>query len=200
MSTQPNEKLCECGCGQATKIATRNYAAKGHVKGRPLRYVAGHHGERRWLPPPNPSGLCMCGCGERAPVVTGTNLSQGYIKGQAFRYILGHCNRVQSDEQRAKNSAANRGRKKTPEHRRAISLGEGGTGDPSYKAIHQQLARDHPKSGVCEDCGKVGPTDYAFQHHPRPHTRERSDYRELCKSCHNRFDAAERRARKGWKR
>lgn len=33
---------CQCGCGQRTKIADETYAAKGHVKGEPLRFVYGH--------------------------------------------------------------------------------------------------------------------------------------------------------------
>lgn len=36
-------KLCECGCGQPTKIAKKNYPKKGHVKGQLLRFVTGHH-------------------------------------------------------------------------------------------------------------------------------------------------------------
>jgi hypothetical protein len=36
-------KLCECGCGQTTGIATRNNVAKGHVKGEPLRFLPQHH-------------------------------------------------------------------------------------------------------------------------------------------------------------
>ena len=34
--------LCLCGCGQKTNLAPHNNAAKGWVKGRPLRYVRGH--------------------------------------------------------------------------------------------------------------------------------------------------------------
>lgn len=36
--------LCECGCGTPTKIATQSRTSLGHVKGQPLRYVAGHTG------------------------------------------------------------------------------------------------------------------------------------------------------------
>jgi hypothetical protein len=50
------------------------------------------------------------------------------------------------------------------------------------------LLRNCPKTGVCEECGAEGKTDYAFKRHPEPHTRNRDDYAELCKSCHWRFD------------
>ena len=36
--------LCECGCGQLTRIATENRAKRGHVKGQPLRFLNGHAG------------------------------------------------------------------------------------------------------------------------------------------------------------
>lgn len=36
-------KLCECGCGQETPIATRNEYRRGHVKGQPIRFLPGHH-------------------------------------------------------------------------------------------------------------------------------------------------------------
>lgn len=35
-------KLCECGCGQTTKIATRSYSCYGIVKGAPLRFIKHH--------------------------------------------------------------------------------------------------------------------------------------------------------------
>jgi hypothetical protein len=34
--------LCQCGCGQATRIAKRTYSCYRIFKGQPLRYIAGH--------------------------------------------------------------------------------------------------------------------------------------------------------------
>jgi hypothetical protein len=34
--------LCECGCGAATRISSQNHRRYGWVKGKPLRYIAGH--------------------------------------------------------------------------------------------------------------------------------------------------------------
>jgi len=110
------------------------------------------------------------------------------VKGEAVRFIFSHATRVQSEETRAKLGAAGRGKPRSPEWRRKISLGLGGTGTPTAGSLHQMLRRDHPKTGVCEECGREGPTDYAFKHHPRPHTADRNDYRELCRSCHIYFD------------
>lgn len=34
--------MCECGCGERTKLATRTQASKGHVRGLPHRFILGH--------------------------------------------------------------------------------------------------------------------------------------------------------------
>jgi len=33
---------CQCGCGAKTSIAPRNKANRGHIKGRPVRFLVGH--------------------------------------------------------------------------------------------------------------------------------------------------------------
>ena len=40
--------LCECGCGQETNLAQQTDAAKGWMKGRPKRFLRGHHGRVQW--------------------------------------------------------------------------------------------------------------------------------------------------------
>lgn len=35
--------LCQCGCGQPTKIATENNRSKREIKGQPRRYLIGHY-------------------------------------------------------------------------------------------------------------------------------------------------------------
>lgn len=39
----PELQLCECGCGEPAPIATRNRRDRGHVAGRPMRFIAHHH-------------------------------------------------------------------------------------------------------------------------------------------------------------
>jgi len=34
--------LCQCGCGEETKLAPRNRASKGWIKGQPMKFVKGH--------------------------------------------------------------------------------------------------------------------------------------------------------------
>lgn len=35
--------LCQCGCGQETKLASSTNAKRGYVKGEPRRFVTGHY-------------------------------------------------------------------------------------------------------------------------------------------------------------
>ena len=39
-------KLCECGCGQPTRIATRTNRTYGHTVGQPVKFVKGHNFNR----------------------------------------------------------------------------------------------------------------------------------------------------------
>jgi len=34
--------LCECGCGNPTRLAQKTVARLGHVKGQPIRFIHGH--------------------------------------------------------------------------------------------------------------------------------------------------------------
>jgi hypothetical protein len=186
--------LCECGCGETTPLAKKTYARWGHVKGQPLRFVLGHQNHVPKPDPPNPSGLCMCGCGAPAPIAATTDTKRGLVRGLPQRFVKGHA--FQSDEARRKAAATLTGQRRSMEQRRRISLGIGGTGELSVRTIHGALAREHPKTGICEECGKVGKTDYAFQRHPEPYTANRDDYRELCRACHKRIDLREARERR----
>lgn len=41
-----NSGLCECGCGQATKLALYSRRSTGLVKGEPRRFLHGHNAQR----------------------------------------------------------------------------------------------------------------------------------------------------------
>ena len=43
--------MCECGCGQPTKMHPANCAARGDVKGEPCRFVKGHQNRGRTRSP-----------------------------------------------------------------------------------------------------------------------------------------------------
>jgi hypothetical protein len=47
MAKDHPSKMCECGCGQLTKIAALSSARDRTVKGSPLRFIKGHNGRVR---------------------------------------------------------------------------------------------------------------------------------------------------------
>lgn len=38
--------LCACGCGRPTSIAAQTDRRLGHIKGQPVRYIAGHNNQK----------------------------------------------------------------------------------------------------------------------------------------------------------
>lgn len=61
-----SDRLCGCGCGQYTLIATRSRTRDRTVRGEPLRYLQNHSGRRgRSRPsdrPCNPDTVFDCAC------------------------------------------------------------------------------------------------------------------------------------------
>lgn len=106
--------------------------------------------------------LCECGCGEPAPIATASNPRRGIVKGQPQHFVRGHS-------MRGSNHYGWRGN------------------DVSYEAIHAYLRNHFPKSGVCVECGERKPTEYALIK-GRSYTKDRNDYQEMCKRCHNVYD------------
>ena len=52
--TEP--KFCDCGCGQLAPLATATRLKAGRIKGRPTRFIKGHHMRgRRFFGAENPS-------------------------------------------------------------------------------------------------------------------------------------------------
>jgi hypothetical protein len=131
-------------------------------------------------------GLCECGCGEATPIAKITRSERGQKKGEPLRFINGHNMRLpRSPEHVANAAAARRGKTGLPG-----ALNPAWRGDAAGEdAIHKWLNAQYPKTGVCEECEQqASRTHYAYKHHPKPYTRNRDDYRELCTSCHKRFD------------
>jgi hypothetical protein len=120
--------------------------------------------------------LCECGCGRPAPIATRNRLERGQRKGEPLRFVSGHNNNP------------------FPILRGSRSPHWQGDG-VGYYGVHVWLQKKHPKTGVCAECGDApvtkdgrAGTQWAFLHHPGPHTRDISDYRELCRRCHYRLD------------
>ena len=94
-------------------------------------------------------------------------------------------------------SAAHKGKKFSPGHKENMRESKIGDRNPNwlgddvgYAALHDWLIENFPKARICEECESEGGTDYAFDHRLGKHTRNREDYRELCRSCHTTWDLA----------
>lgn len=106
--------------------------------------------------------LCECGCGQQTAIATKNHTRSRTAKGQPRRYIRGH------------NIRGGR-----------ASWWKGD--EVGYRALHTYLNIHYPKSGGCEECGEQASTDYALIR-GRNYTRNREDYRELCRPCHVDYD------------
>ncbi|MGL5910518.1 MAG: hypothetical protein ACRCZP_10995 [Phycicoccus sp.] len=81
----PAAGLCECGCGQRTRIETRTDARFGAVAGRPRRFISGHNAaqagavrpkHRSSAPPASAPGAPRCAAGCGYPIVSGGRRTQ----------------------------------------------------------------------------------------------------------------------------
>lgn len=123
--------------------------------------------------------FCECGCGEPTRIAKKSDPRHGHVKGQGVRFLKGHSHRgkLVSVETRAKIAAA-------------VSGERGGRwkgDDAEYRALHAHLCKYYPKAEVCEGCGKASKTEYSLIH-GREYSRNRDDYRELCRKCHMVYD------------
>lgn len=129
-----------------------------------------------------PVKLCECGCGQSAPIASKTRKERGQIRGQPVRYKVGHAMRGKgkpfSAETMTRILDANGG--KWPGGRPMSATA-------SVNALHDWLGKHYPKTGICEVCGEEAKTDYSLIH-GREYSRNRNDYRELCRLCHVHYD------------
>lgn len=86
--------LCQCGCGQPTRICNSTDKKRGRIKGQPFRYLQGHAPRRSHIKieydPEIGKGFCHCGCGGRTSMAPYTHASHGMIAGEPRLYIKGH--------------------------------------------------------------------------------------------------------------
>lgn len=104
---------CQCGCGQATRLAPKTRTECAWVKGQPLQFINGHRARifpHPQKPIPNmpewvtqygllaPYGKCQCGCGEDAPLAKHTEPKFGVVKGLPQRFAYNHHLRLDKAE------------------------------------------------------------------------------------------------------
>ena len=147
--------------------------------------------------------LCACGCGEETKITRA---------GKRNLYVNGHNARgaTMPLEVREKIAASKRGKPRDSQTRRKISEALMGRPSPhrgptsvfwkedaTYSSIHRWLHRNVSKTGYCSDCGEFkgqhgrgSGTDWA--NISGTYSRDPSDYRELCRTCHIRYDKERR--------
>lgn len=149
---------------------------------------------------------CECGCGGEARnrFIIGHNSSLG--KGRKHPSNCAHCVAVLGKPR--PDISGDRSPMRRPDvAARQLERTPRGTDHPSskaadkmcYKAVHT-LHRRTRWIGVCEECGEQA-DDLALIHgrgtlkdsrNGRLYSPNRDDYRELCKSCHRRYDGSTR--------
>lgn len=101
--------ICQCGCGQRTRVATHTSRQSGQMKGVPLRYIHGHNidrpmedaeYEKLWETAPVPHGYCWCGCGQATNLARYSSRKMGWKKGRPLPFLPSHFlkNRHRSPE------------------------------------------------------------------------------------------------------
>ena len=108
--------------------------------------------------------FCECGCGQSIPLAKINFPKAGLVKGKQSpaRFLRGHNLRVIR-----------------PPWWKGDEVG--------YRALHTYLSKHFPKAGICDECGEAKRTDYALIE-GRTYSRDRADYRELCRPCHLEYD------------
>lgn len=74
--------LCECGCGQRTRLAPQTAVSKGWIRGEPLRFIRGHANRTKQRPPLDESDYTVEDRGYKTPcwIRIGFTTSTGYGK------------------------------------------------------------------------------------------------------------------------
>lgn len=157
--------LCECGCGEATNLASITSRKRGWVKGQPLRFINGH----------NARGV---------PKSAATRAKVSASK-------LGH---TVSPETRAKISASLSGRRSSRRDANHPDWkGEAARYDTIHAWLRKRKQKTGICNDCGRRVGTNGRgvgTDWA--NISGEYRRDPDDYRELCRRCHIAFDQARR--------
>lgn len=60
--------------------------------------------------------------------------------------------------------------------------------DAGYTAKHLWIVKHHGKASMCDECGTKNASRYEWSNISGEYKRDRSDYRQLCPSCHRKID------------
>ncbi len=133
-----------------------------------------------------------------------------FYKGHKPYY--GFLGKHHTEETRKKLSKSHTGKKLSPEHREKVieilknnppskearkRSGEKQKGNlhhnwkgekVSYRALHNWIVNNFGKANHCEHCGKLDAKVYDWANISGEYKRDISDYIQLCRKCHIKFD------------
>jgi hypothetical protein len=171
--------LCECGCGHETRLADRDWRARGWVKDKPLRFIHGHN-TRRFFPGYEASSETGCW------IWTGLIDNRGYGRvgdntlahRKQYRLVIGPI----LDGKSLHHLCGNR-RCVNPDHLQPLTRSE-------HTGLHQ-----HPldKTLVCDFCGAE------FQASKRNLSRAHKAKFNICGAAACRVEAGKRSAAIRWR-
>lgn len=198
--------LCECGCGQPTRQEPQAVKARGLVKGQYRRFVSGH----QYRDPNRAARIAAAKSGRGNGRLGSHHSPETKVKiSQAHR-----------GQKRPANSAAQRGKPKSPEHREAIRQAALIRGQRERETrIRVVPARDGdqaqaneristmvklgqiPKASVlpCVDCGHVYDgigRGHEYDHYLGYAAEHHEDVEAVCSPCHRRRERERGRVRK----
>jgi hypothetical protein len=146
---------CHCGCGQLAPIAKHSHAAKGWVKGQPLRFVRGHMGginaARAYQ-----AKLSVAADGAPTKLCTWRNHQQPLTEFDASPHrpdrLNSHCKPCKNEQSKARYKLD-----PSPAKRRARL-----TRKKARVAVRARIARI--KAGGCRICPERNPCCIEFHH------------------------------------
>lgn len=122
--------------------------------------------------------LCACGCNGLTTI----------FRKKARKFISGHNSNVENPFKGKKHAQATKklmSQKKIglkPWNWDKLNL-------DSYGQLHQWVKRHRGKASICEFCKSTNIVEWANKSHKYKH--ELSDWLELCRKCHARYDSGE---------
>lgn len=173
---------CKCGCGNP--IPRTDKALRRYRTGNPSQFIRGHVARTPGFPKP--------------PVRYGpdNNRWTGGISDQRHHDTkLVIISAINNDSDAAKMCGCGCGwltylsaNEPDPPFVHGHHLYVSATPDDDYCALHGWLRSTYRKNGTCDKCGSAEkPTEFSLIH-GRLYTKNREDYRELCKKCHMKYD------------
>lgn len=168
-------KLCECGCGEYTKVASKTAKSRGWVKGEPLRFINGHNNRVREYERNEIEKSCVY-CGTKFLVWPGRSETAKFC---SLSCKTSHTNKEKARGYGELTTQHGRLKIKLPDHPYCDNAG--------YVFYHRYVVEQH--LGYC-----INPKDYAVHHIDEDKTNNELENLVVIRhSAHMRLHAIKRK-------